>query len=167
MMSDEEVAHLLLVERGSRACEVVDRRFGTKAHAQADVAELQIEVDECDALTALGQGNRQRSRSQGLTGAPLWAEDAYDFCLAPRARRERTAGLTDESLLERKANALGVLRQDDDIVGAGLEDAPHEAVRRRVAEDHHRARRTLLDSTVDQHEGLLGLPGTRAHQPGA
>ena len=72
----QEPVELLLVERAAGADEVEDRLLGGQPHAEADVPELQVEVDQRDRLAVLGERDREVGRGQRLAGAALGAEHA-------------------------------------------------------------------------------------------
>ena len=57
------VGELVLVERAAREREVVHRLLGRKPHAEADVAELEVEVDDEDLLTGEREGDREVART--------------------------------------------------------------------------------------------------------
>ena len=62
---------------------------GRQAHAEPDVAELQVEVDEGDALAELGERDREARRGQRLAGAALRPEHADQRCAGERRRPRR------------------------------------------------------------------------------
>ena len=72
---------------------------------------------------------------------------------APGAR----AAAARDRLLDREAERLARLRQDEDVVGAGLEDALDEAARRPVGEHEHRQVGILPDGALDQVEDAVGV----------
>ena len=59
---------------------------------------------------------------------------------------------------------VGGDRQHHDVVGAGCEDAPREAVRRAVREHDDGTARPLGDRVVDQVENRLRLAGAGDHE---
>ena len=62
------------VERAARLDEVVDRPLGREAEREPDVAELQVEVDEHDALAGVRPARRRGcTRRQRLADAALRA----------------------------------------------------------------------------------------------
>jgi hypothetical protein len=67
-------------------------------------------------------------------------------------RRNGGTELAGNGLFEGEADLFRRSREHDDVVGARLEDAPDEAVRRPMAENDDRALGALLHSAVDQEE---------------
>ena len=156
---DEIRLELLRVERAARLREVVDRLVGREPECEADVAELEVEVDDGDLVARLGEAHRQVARRQRLAGPALRAEHADHR----RERRPRSptarALLSGHRLLEHEADVRRILRQRQDVVGAGLEDPADEPVRRARRKHDHRPVRALLHRAVDQVERAVRVAG--------
>src|SRR6266511_6039499 len=75
-MANEVRLELLLVERSARASEVVDRLVGAKTERQADVAELEVEVDKRDLVPLLRERHGQVRRHERLPRAAFRPENA-------------------------------------------------------------------------------------------
>ena len=82
---DEEVLELLGVERALGEGEVVDRLLRAEAHAEGDVAELEVEVDDDGALARFLERDREVRRDERLAGAALRAEHDDQPAGAPRS----------------------------------------------------------------------------------
>ncbi len=125
LVLDEEVGDLVGVDRSAGNGEVVDRAMRPQAERQADVAELQVDVDDHRRPAALGERHREVARRERLPGAALGPENRDQ--LTGRRRGRRTAPPGDR-LLEGERELCGRLRQRDQVVRADLEHALHEAV---------------------------------------
>src|SRR6185312_12429926 len=73
-MHDEIGIELLDVDRAAGECEVVHRQIGRESHAEADVAELEIQVHDRRAHATLSECNREVRAGQRLPGATLRPE---------------------------------------------------------------------------------------------
>ena len=127
-MRCQERVELVGVERARRLGEVVDGSLGREPEAERDVPELQVEVDERDLLASLREADGEVGRGQRLAGAALGPEDADE----PRVlgdQRRLVSLLSREQLVHLEAHLLGSRREHHDVVCAGLERAPEEAVR--------------------------------------
>src|SRR5207302_10370864 len=67
---------LLGIERPTRLRQVVHGPFGREPKREPHVAELQVEVDESNALVGLRKADREIRGGQCLSGSALWPEDA-------------------------------------------------------------------------------------------
>ena len=126
-MRRQEGVELVGVERARGLGEVVDRSLGREPEAERDVAELEVEVDERDLLAALREADGEVGRGQRLARAALGPEDADELRVLGDHRR-LVALLAREQLVHLEAHLLGRRREHDDVVCAGLERAPEEAV---------------------------------------
>ena len=72
---DQVPVELLVVERRAGLHQVVHRPLGREPEREADVAELEVEVDEDDVRVALGERDREVRRDERLPGAALRPED--------------------------------------------------------------------------------------------
>ena len=81
--SHHVVVELVLVEGAPRDGEVVHRLLGRQAHAEPDVAELQVEIDDEDLLPGERERDREVARGEGLARAALRAEHADETPVAP------------------------------------------------------------------------------------
>ena len=140
---------LLVVEGRAGLHQVVHRPLGREPEGEADVAELEVEVDEDDVRVALGERDREVRRDERLAGAALRAEDRDD-------RGGRLAGHGEalapgDDLLERERDLLRRLRERDHVVRARLERLPEEAVGRGLAHHDDRPVGPVLDGVV--HHG--------------
>src|SRR3954447_16302187 len=111
-MRGQESLELVLVERGASLHEVVDRRFGHEPETEADVSELEVEVDEAHPLSALRQGYGEIDRRQRLPGAALRPEDADERRLLD-GRVRAVAVAPGHRLLEHETNLVGRLWKHD------------------------------------------------------
>ena len=95
------VVELVLVEGAARDGEVVHRLLRGQAHAEPDVAELQVEVDDEHLLAGEGERDREVARGQGLARAALRAEHADEapFALRPPPCAEPRLGARVIALL--------------------------------------------------------------------
>ena len=155
----EEGVELVVVDRTGGLREVVDGSLGRKAEAERDVAELEVEVDERDALAALGEGDREVRRRQGLSRPALRPEDADE----PRViRSSGSVGslLPGEELVDLEAHLVPRGREHDDVVGSGLECAPEEPVRRPVPEHDDRQLGVVPGDRVEQEQRPVRVAGT-------
>src|SRR6187399_817106 len=75
-MGREEAVDLLRIDRTARADEVVDRPLGREAQRNADVAELEIEIDEDGLRAAKRERNREIGGRDALAGSALRPEHA-------------------------------------------------------------------------------------------
>ena len=124
----EVVVDLLGVEGPARRERGRRSSFGREAEAEPDVAELQIEVDQADRCPCSASATARLQRRHRLAGPALRAEDAdqrrRNRCLVRASRR-----VCVRSPSARVPDALGRLRQGDDVVGTRGEDLLHEPVR--------------------------------------
>src|SRR3954447_24213830 len=111
-MRRQESLELVLIEGGAGLHEVVDRRFGHEPETEADVSELEVEVDEAHPLSALRQGYGEIDRRQRLPGAALRPEDADERRLLDRRVRP-VAVAPRHRLLEDEAHVIGRLWKHD------------------------------------------------------
>ena len=131
-----EGSQLVPVERAGGLGEVVDRLLRRQPEAQGDVAELEVEVDERHLLAALREADGEVGGGERLARPALRAEDADE----PRVlvlRGDLDARLARHELVDLEADLLGRRREHDDVVCAGLERAPEEAVGRPLPEHPH------------------------------
>ena len=84
-VADQVPVELLVVERRAGLHQVVHRPLGREPEGEADVAELEVEVDEDDVRVALGERDGEVRRDERLPGAALRPEDRDE-------RRRRLAG---------------------------------------------------------------------------
>src|SRR5207244_13654790 len=75
-MLGDEVADLVRIERAAHAGEVVDRPVRRETQGDADVSELEVEIDYDRALTLLRERDREVGGGERLTRAALRADDA-------------------------------------------------------------------------------------------
>src|SRR5215213_10370051 len=148
------------VDRAAGLEEVVDRPVGREAETEPDVAELEVEVDESYRPAPGREAHREVRRDERLTGAALRAQHGHE-----RSGR-KTAGsggarLARHRLLQGELDAVLRLRQHYDVIGADLEDAPNEPVRRALGEDDHRTAGPLASGSLDQVERPVRVPRGR------
>ena len=135
---DEERLELVPVERAARERQVVDRLLGREPESERDVAELEVEVDDHDALADSRRGRPRGCRGERLAGPALGAEHAdergaIEMPLSVTPPRPRAS-----TFCTAKRICSGRLREGQDVVGPGLEGSPEEPVRRALAEDDDR-----------------------------
>ena len=153
-----EGLELVPVEDARRLGEVVDRLLRRQAETERNVAELEIEVDERDLLAALREADGEVRRRQGLAGAALRPQDADQPGVLVDRRRVR-ALLSGHELVDLEADLLRGRRKHDDVVCAGLERAPEEAVGRPVPEHHHVQLGVLTGHSVQEQQGAVRVTG--------
>src|SRR2546423_4715792 len=127
---------LLVVERWSRLHQVVHGPFGREPKSEADVAELEVQIDEDDVRVPLGEGDGEVRRDERLSGAALWPQDRDERRGCPSRNIETLFSRDD--LLQGERDLLRRLRKCDDVVRARLESLPKEAVGRGFAHDDDR-----------------------------
>ncbi len=154
---------LVPVERTRGLGEVVHRSLRWQTEAQRHVAELEVEVDERHLLAALGEAHGQVRRRQRLAGAALRPEDADEPRVLVLERRVRTL-LAGHELVDLEADLLRRRREHDDVVCAGLERAPEEAVGRPVPEHHDVQVRVLAGHSVQEQQGAVRVAGAGDEQ---
>ncbi len=123
---DQVPVELLVVERRAGLHQVVHRPLGREPEGEADVAELEVEVDQDDVRVALGERDREIRRDERLPGAALRSEDGDDR--GSRLTGNRKSLLSRDDLLECEGDLLRRLRKRDHVVGARFERLPEEAV---------------------------------------
>ena len=153
-----ERLELVPVEHAGGLREVVDGLLGRQPEAQRHVAELEVEVDERHALAALREAHGEVRRRQRLAGAALRAEDADEPRVLVDGRRVR-ALLAGHELVDLEADLLRRRREHDDVVCAGLERAPEEAVGRPVPEHHHVQVGALAGHRIQEQQGAVRVAG--------
>ncbi len=146
-----------------RLGEVVHGSLRRQAETQGHVAELEVEVDERHLLAALGEADGQVRRRQRLAGAALRPEDADEPRLLVLERRVRTL-LAGHELVDLEADLLRRRREHDDVVRAGLERAPEEAVGRPVSQHHDVQVRVLAGHPVEEQQGAVRVAGAGDEQ---
>src|SRR5207247_927455 len=102
--------------------------FGHEEQALTNAAKWQTYFDQAGALPLLGERDCELARRHRLAGPALRAEDA-DQRRRNGTLCERRPAFARDRLLQRVPDALGRLRQGDDIVGTRGEDPLHESVR--------------------------------------
>ena len=118
-----------------------------------------------------------RSRSMSATCSPRCARQTERFVdvsvlpvppFGPRTQTSRefslTAGVSDallagHELVDLEADLLRRRREHDDVVCAGLERAPEEAVGRPVPEHHHVQLGVLAGHRVQEQQGAVRVAG--------
>ena len=153
-----ERLQLVPVERARRLRQVVHGLLRRQPEAERDVAELEVEVDQGDTLAFLREADREVRRRQGLARPALRPEDADE----PRVLvDERRLGplLAGHELVDLEADLLRRRREHDDVVRAGLERAPEEAVRRPVAQHHDVQVRGLAGHRVQEQQRAVRVAG--------
>ena len=153
-----ERLELVPVEDAGRLGEVVDRLLRRQAEAQGHVAELEVEVDERDLLAALREADGEVRRAQRLARAALRPEDADQPRVLVHCGLIR-ALLAGHELVDLEADLLRRRREHDDVVCAGLERAPEEAVGRPVPEHHHVQPGVLAGHSVEEQQGAVRVAG--------
>ncbi len=146
-----------------RLGEVVHGSLRRQTEAQRHVAELEVEVDERHLLAALGEADGQVRRRQRLAGAALRPEDADEPRVLVLERRVRTL-LAGHELVDLEADLLRRRREHDDVVCAGLERAPEEAVGRPVSQHHDVQLRVLAGHPVEEQQGAVRVAGAGDEQ---
>ena len=84
--------------------EVVDRPVRREPEREAEVAELQVEVDEHDLLAAHRERDREVGRDERLAGSALRAEHADERRGRLAGGGRRAARLPGDRLLQREAH---------------------------------------------------------------
>jgi hypothetical protein len=153
---------LVGVERPARLDEVEDRPLGDESQRQADVPELQIEVDDRHLLAGERQGDGEVGAREGLADAALGTQHADERRqrAGARCRAAGPAGdrlLHGEPELRRDRRRLLAVRPHDEVVGTGLERVLYEAIGRRRGEHDDRALGIAAGGLPDEPECLLGL----------
>ena len=97
-------------------------------------------------------------RGQRLAGAALRPEDADEPRVLVLQRRVRTL-LAGHELVDLEADLLRRRREHDDVVCAGLERAPEEAVGRPVAQNHDVEIGILAGHPVQEQQGAVRIAG--------
>ena len=93
-----------------------------------------------------------------LAGAALRPEDADEARVLVLERR-LGALLAGHELVDLEADLLRRRREHDDVVCAGLERAPEEAVGRPVPEHHHVQLGVLAGHSVQEQQGAVRVAG--------
>ena len=115
------------------------------------------------ALAALREADGEVRGRQRLARAALRAEDA-DEARALDRHRGLGALLAREQLVDLEANLLGSRREHDDVVCAGLERAPEEAVGRSVSQNHDVQVGVLAGHGVQEQQGAVRVAGAGDEQ---
>ncbi len=133
LMGGDVAGQCLGVELAPGHDQVVDGLVRLDPHHDGDVAELQVEVEqERPPLMLAGEQHGQVAGQRGLAGPALGREQRDDLALGVRGglARHRAGAARGErvGLLDREHDAVGQLRQEDDVVDAGLQGLGQQAV---------------------------------------